>query len=124
MTSNVGRLYALALALVVFFLTWTTVAERPWSARTRRADPRTVALAAHERRLQHESIVVARIVKRRWAVYRVQLRRRERQIAAAKQAEAAAARQAQLATSVTSVATSAPAVRIVSLTPVTVTRTS
>ena len=29
MTSHVGRLYALALALVVFFLTWATVARAP-----------------------------------------------------------------------------------------------
>jgi hypothetical protein len=34
MTSHVGRLYALALALVVFFLAWAVVAARPWASAT------------------------------------------------------------------------------------------
>jgi hypothetical protein len=125
MTSHVGRLYALALALVVFFLTWATVAAHPWSKQAAaRMDPRTAALAAREQRLRHESVVVARIVRHRWAVYRLQLRDRLREIAAVKRAKAAAARQAQLATTVAPVAAAAPSVRVVSLPPVTVTRTS
>jgi hypothetical protein len=32
MTSHTGRLYALAVTLVVFFLTWTVIAARPWGA--------------------------------------------------------------------------------------------
>jgi hypothetical protein len=71
MTSHTGRLYALALALVVFFVLWATVAAR-------------------------------------WAVYRADLRARRSQIAAAQKASAAAA----------------PAVRVVTLPPLTVTRTS
>ncbi len=85
------------------------------------------ALAAREQRLRHESVVVARIVRHRWAVYRVHLRRRLHEIAAAKRAQAAAvARQAQLATSVAPAvaASAAPSVRVVSLPPVTITRTS
>ena len=35
MTSHTGRLYALALALVVFFLAWAAIAARPGSTRTR-----------------------------------------------------------------------------------------
>ena len=31
MTSHVGRLYALAIAILVFFLTWTAVAAQPWA---------------------------------------------------------------------------------------------
>ena len=124
MVSHVGRLYALALALVVFFLIWAAVAARPWAAHsTPRADPRTAALAARERLLRHESIVVARIVHHRWAAYRVRLRRREQQIAAAKRAQAAAANQARLA-AVATPAAAAPSVHVVTLPPLTITRTS
>jgi hypothetical protein len=113
MTSHVGRLYALALALVVFFLTWTTVAARPWvPSASPLADPRLTTLAAREQRLRHESLVVQRIVQKRWAVYRVELQKRKAQIAAAEQAQLAAAPAA------------APSVRVVTLPPLTVTRTS
>jgi len=112
MTSNVGRLYALALALVVFFLTWTTVAARPWVHTSKRvADPRLAALAAREQRLRHESLVVQRIVQKRWAVYHVELKKRKSQIAA---------QQTQLAAT----PAAAPSVRVVTLPPLTVTRTS
>jgi hypothetical protein len=128
MTSQVGRLYALALALFVFFLTWATVSARPWAARaTPRTDPRAAALAAREVRLRHESVVVARVVRRRWAIYRRQLRKRRQQIAAVNHANAAAARQAQLAAAAAAPvysAAAAPSVRVVSLPPVTITRTS
>jgi hypothetical protein len=104
MTSHVGRLYALAAALLVFFLAWTVFAARPWVAK---ADPRLVALAAREQRIRHESLVVHRIVQKRWAVYRADMKKRRAQIAA---------RQAQPA--------AAPSVRFVTLPPLTVTRTS
>ena len=32
MTNHVARLYAGALALLVFFLVWAVVAARPWAA--------------------------------------------------------------------------------------------
>ncbi|HEY6835368.1 MAG TPA: hypothetical protein VI142_02760 [Gaiellaceae bacterium] len=132
MTSHVGRLYSLALALFVFFLTWATVAAHPWSAAaTPRADPRAAALAARQLRLRHESIAVARVVRRRWAVYRRQLQRRQQQIAAVNRANAAAARQAQLAATAAAAAptfsasgAAAPSVSVVTLPPVTITRTS
>jgi hypothetical protein len=104
MTSHVGRLYALAVALLVFFIAWSVFAARPWVART---DPRVAALAAREQRIRHESLVVRRIVQKRWAVYRVELKKRKALIAA---------QQAQPAP--------APSVRVVSLPPLTVTRTS
>ncbi|HEU5213128.1 MAG TPA: hypothetical protein VFU10_10195 [Gaiellaceae bacterium] len=108
MTSHVGRLYALALALVVLFATWVAIATRPWVAHTATADPRVAALVAREQRLRQESIAVRRLVQHRWAVYRVRVRQRQGQIAAARQAAAAAP----------------PPVRIVNLPPLTVTRTS
>ena len=131
MTSHVGRLYALALALVVLFATWTAVATRPWAATAAAADPRLTALVAREQRLRHESIVVRRQVQQRWAVYRVQLHKRQLQIAAAHRAQATADRQARAAAQQAAqlaaaqpVAAAAPPVRIVSLPPLTITRTS
>lgn len=109
MTSHVGRLYAVALALFVFFLTWTAVGARPWAS-AHNADPRVNALAVREQRLRRESLAVQKLVQHRWAVYRVELRKRQSQIQAAHQAQLAAA--------------SAPSVRVVSLPPLTVTRTS
>jgi hypothetical protein len=107
-TSHTGRLYALAVALVVFFLTWTVIAARPWVSA--KLDPRLATLADRERQLSRQSLLVQRTVQRRWALYRVQLRQRHAQIAAAHQAQLAAA--------------PAPSVRVVSLPPLTVTRTS
>jgi hypothetical protein len=109
MTSHTGRLYALAVTLVVFFLTWTVIAARPWGA-SARPDPRLAALAVRERQLRRESAVVRRLVQHRWAVYRVQLKQRRTQISAAHRAQLAAA--------------AAPSVRVVSLPPLTLTRTS
>jgi hypothetical protein len=105
MTSHTGRLYALAIAIVVFFLTWALVASRPWA--TQQRDPRLAALTARELRVRRESVLVRRIVRQRWAAYRAQLRTRQAEIAAAQQAAAAA-----------------PAVRVVNLPPLTITRTS
>jgi hypothetical protein len=118
--SHMGRLYALAVALLVLFLTWAAVAARPWASA--KADPRLAVLAAREGRVRHESVVVRRIVRRRWAVYRVQLRHRQAQIAAAQRAQQAAqqaaAQRAQLA------AAPSPSVQVVNLPPLVVTRTS
>jgi hypothetical protein len=94
MTSHHGRLYALALALVVFFLAWAVVAAHPWA--TASADPRLRTLAIRQAQLQREAKLVRKIVAARWARYRVQLRARRALIAhvhaaAASQAAAAAA---------------------------------
>jgi hypothetical protein len=98
MTSHHGRLYALALALVVFFLTWAVVASHPWA--TASADPRLRALAIRQAGLQHEAKLVQKVVAARWARYRVELKARRAQIARvnAAAAAAAAAATAQVAT--------------------------
>ena len=136
MTSHTGRLYALALALVVLFATWTAIATKPWVTQAAAADPRWTALVAREQRLRHESIAVNRLVQRRWAVYRVELRKRQGQIAAAHRAQLAADRQAAAAAAAQQaavaaapsyaapVSAAAPAVRVVTLPPLTITRTS
>jgi hypothetical protein len=113
-TNHVGRLYSLALALVIFFLTWAVVAARPWS--TPAADPRLKLLAAREAQLRREAQVVNRVVARRWTAYRTALRVRQAEIATAK------ARSAQLAASYT--AAPSAGVRVVTLPPLTITRTS
>ena len=84
MTSHVARLYSLALALFVFFLIWAAIGARPWATSGTQNDPRLTALAAREQQLRHESAAVQKLVRHRWAVYRVQLRKRQSQIAAAK----------------------------------------
>ncbi len=62
MTSHTGRLYATALALVVFFLGWAAIAARPWTS-TAKADPRLQALAVRQAALQQEAKLVAKIVQ-------------------------------------------------------------
>jgi len=108
-TNHVGRLYALALALVVFFLAWAVVAARPWA--TARADPRLKALAVREAQLRTEAKLVSRVVARRWAAYRTALRTRQAAIAAA-------------ASAPVPTAYAGGSVRIVTLPPLTITRTS
>jgi hypothetical protein len=109
MTSHVGRLYALAIAILVFFMTWAAVAAQPW-ATSAQADARLKAIVVREQKVRAESVVVRRIVNQRWAVYRKQLGVRRAQIAAAKRTQL--------------VASAAPSVRVVTLPPLTVTRTS
>jgi hypothetical protein len=105
MTSHSGRLYVVALALVVFFLAWATLAAHPW--RAPRTDPRAAALTAREARLQQEAKLVTQVVAARWAAYRAELNAHRSQIAAAQQAAAAA-----------------PSVRVVPRPPLTITRSS
>jgi len=95
MTSHVGRLYSLAFALVVFFLAWAVVAARPWAAATK-PDPRAKALVVRANRLRHEAVILDRLLL------------------------------AQQRTRATAAATPAPAprVRIVTLPPITITRSS
>jgi hypothetical protein len=110
MTSQVARLYALVAAVAVFFVAWATVAAHPWRTHTAAAtDPRVAALQLREQRVRAESLAVKRVVDRRWAAYRAKLSARRQQTA-------------QLVSSAPAVA--APPVRVVTLPPVTITRTS
>jgi hypothetical protein len=79
MTSGLGRIYAIAAAIVVFFLSWAIIAARPWvQAPEAKADHRLAALDQRN-------------------VYHAQLVQRKHQIAARKKAQAAAARAVQIA---------------------------
>jgi hypothetical protein len=89
MTNHHARLYGLALALVVFFLGWAVVAAHPWA--TQAADPRLKTLGKREAELRREAQAVRKVVAARWAHYRVELKLRRAQIAAANAANAASA---------------------------------
>jgi hypothetical protein len=124
MTSHIGRLYSLALALLVFFVLWAGIAARPWASVN--ADPRLATLAAREQQLRHDSLLVTKIVNARWTVYKAQLAQRKLSIAAARQRQAAAVTAAATpaAAAPVSVSSASPIVRIVNLPPLTITRTS
>ena len=111
MTNHHVRLYGLALALVVFFLSWAVVAARPWT--TAAADPRLKALGVREAQLRREAQVVRRVVAAQWAHYRVQLKLRQAQIASVSASNAAAQQ-----------SSAAGPVQVVSLPAHVVTRTS
>ena len=138
MTNHVVRLYAFAGSLLVLFLTWAAIAAKPWTSHaTPKADPRWAALVAREHRLRNETRLVQRVVARRWRVYRVQLatrkraisvavKRHQQQLAAARAAAAVASASLASAPSYSSgySSSAAPSVRVVTLPPVTITRTS
>ena len=117
MTSHTGRLYALAVALIAFFLAWAVVAAHPWASAA--GDKRLQALAVREAELRREAKLVNEVVAQRMAVYRTELKLRRAQIAAAK------TRATQVNASYSaSAAPASPSVRVVTLPPLTVTRTS
>jgi hypothetical protein len=64
MTDHIARLYAAALALVAFFLTWAVIAARPWLPEAA-ADPRMAALERRETELHRESVRLRRRLERR-----------------------------------------------------------
>lgn len=118
MTDHVARLYATALAIVVFFLSWAGVAAHPWGHETEaKADPRMAQLDRRAEKLRQRQARVQRKLDRRFAAYRVALARRQAEIAAVQASPAPVA-----APSAPSV--SAPSVATVSAAPVTQTRSS
>ncbi len=123
MTSPVARLYALVLAVLVFFLAWAVVAAHPWQQRAAAADPRLTALAARHAQLQRESVLVRRIVAQRYAAYRVELARRQHTIAQARAVQSVVPAAAPAVAAPISLST--PAVpTVVSVPAVATTRTS
>jgi hypothetical protein len=121
MTSHQGRLYALALGVVVFFLAWAVVAAHPWA--TASADPRLRALAVREAQLRREAKLVQKVVTARWAAYRVRLKARHAEIARVNAAAAAAAAAAASRAAAAPTAAAAP-VQVVNLPAHVITRTS
>jgi len=107
MTNHLVRLYTAAVTIVAFFLLWATIAAHPWATTepVTPQDPRLVALAQREKRLQKRAAGVKRIVDHRWVVYEKRAARREWQNSVALQrhlrqleaSQAAAVRSAQAA---------------------------
>ena len=95
MISHVGRLYVFAVSLFVFFLIWALVATKPWKAAA--PSPQVQMIALREQALRRETKLVNQILRQRAAAAKAQ----SRQLAAA-----------------------APSVRVVTLPPLTITRTS
>jgi multidrug efflux pump subunit AcrA (membrane-fusion protein) len=133
MTSHHGRLYALAASTLVFFVAWAVIAAHPW-ATTKAAgrDPQLVALAQREQKLRRTAGLVQQVVahryadyRRRYAAYKAALARRQAQIVAAQQAAAAQATQlASVQQAAPAAAPSGGGVRVVTLPPLVITRTS
>ena len=121
MTNHVARLYALVAAVLVFFVAWAAIAAHPWQTRAATSDPRLAALQVREQRLRAESLAVKRIVDRRWAAYRAQLALRKREIASVRSQNAKTRTRRGGARSCPR---GAPSVRVVTLPPLTITRTS
>lgn len=122
MTRHVARAYAAAGALLVLFLAWAAISASPWASATARVDPRVAALQRREAALRHEAVLVRRMVRHRWAVYRVRLARRNHEIALVEQRHQRAVDASRAAAAARMV--SAPSASVVTLPALTVTRTS
>jgi len=88
------RLYVFAVSLLVFLVTWAVVAARPWVTTAHSTGAGVAALAAREQRIQVQSLVLRQLQR---------AQRSQRRLASA---------------------APAPAPRIVTLPPLTITRTS
>ena len=108
MTDTSHRTYAVVLALVVFVVFFAALSLKPWPAPP--ADQRLLALQAREQQLRVDAKLVSSIVDQRWATYRQALQSRQAVIAQANTRTLQAA--------------SAPAARVVTRPPLTITRTS
>jgi hypothetical protein len=116
MTSQTGRLHALAGALFAFFVLWATISARPWASPAAMRDPRLSALVQREGRLRADAGLVQKIVERRSIAYRAALAKRRSELAVARLEAARAAAPAPQA--------AAASVRVVTLPPLVITRTS
>jgi hypothetical protein len=105
MASTTGRLTVAVVAVFVFFVFWAALAAHPWKSAS--PDPRLQAIAARRQALVRESALVNRLVAAHAAAVR----------------SASAAKASAQATASAAPATT-PAVRIVTLPPLTITRTS
>lgn len=76
MTNSVGRIYAIALAVVVFFILWATIAANPFGQSNKvsaTSDPKLLALQARQTAVQNQAIKASQTLNKRWATYRAAL---------------------------------------------------
>ena len=110
MANHVGRLYAAAVGVFVLFLSWAAIAAHPWA--TPKANPQLQLIALREQALKRETALVNTILQQRATTAKL--------VATAKQRAAAQTiSQTQAAP-----APSSAGVRVVTLPPLTITKTS
>ncbi len=91
MTNAIGRFWAVAVALVVFFVLWAVLAAKPWVSSSTPADPRLAALQAREQATQNRALAAQQSLNRRWAAYRSALLRQKGTLTAQQRAQLAVA---------------------------------
>lgn len=91
MTNTIARFWAVALALVVFFILWAVLAAKPWTSSGAPADPRLASLQAQEQKTQNRALAAQQTLNKRWAVYRSALLRQKGSLTAQQQAQLATA---------------------------------
>jgi hypothetical protein len=90
-TNVIGRFWAVAVALVVFFVLWAVLAAKPWVSSGGPADPRLSALQAQEQQVQTRAIAAQQTLNQRWANYRAALAKQNGSLTAQQRAQLAAA---------------------------------
>ena len=91
MTNTIGRFWAIAVALVVFFVLWAVLAAKPWVSSGTPADPRLTALQAQEQKTQNRALAAQQTLNKRWAAYRSALTRQKGSLTPQQQAQLATA---------------------------------
>jgi hypothetical protein len=90
-TNVIGRFWAVAVALVVFFVLWAALAAKPWVSSGAPADPRLSALQAQQQKTQNRALAAQQTLNKRWAAYRSALVRQKGALTAQQRAQIAAA---------------------------------
>jgi hypothetical protein len=90
-TNAIGRFWAVAVALVVFFVLWAVLAAKPWVSAGGPADPRLSALQAQQQQVQNRAIAAQQTLNKRWANYRAALAKQNGSLTAQQRAQLAAA---------------------------------
>jgi len=90
-TNVIGRFWAVAVALVVFFVLWAVLAAKPWVSSGTPADPRLTALQAQQQKVQNRAIAAQQTLNKRWAAYRSALLKQKGALTAQQRAQIAAA---------------------------------
>jgi hypothetical protein len=90
-TNTIGRFWAIAVALVVFFVLWAVLAAKPWVSSGTPADPRLTALQAQEQKTQNRALAAQQTLNKRWAAYRSALVRQQSSLTPQQQAQLATA---------------------------------
>ncbi len=83
MGSDTARLYAVCLALLVFFVAWAAIAAHPWTGPEPAIprDPRARAVAARQAHLVARARVARHVLERRWTTYHRRMTARLAEIA-------------------------------------------